>query len=259
MSDLKLENVNNPETQASGSISSKPKELEAPYELSTVPELLLSNVTISDLKAIQLTQCNWYELVCTICAGFIFIGLYYVPGKAKNALYIGSIGVSFGSYVVYKIKRFGCKLIKNDWGLTLNNFKISFLWCSVAGIVGVFVMLIYMAIYKTGLPFHYDLVLMLILYPLWGIIQQFLIQAMIAVNLSKLQLHYVIVILLTACSFTLVHWPEWLLMLATFAVGLTFTPIYLKYKCLYPLGLYHGWCGALFYWLVLEENPMQRF
>ena len=100
---------------------------------------------------------------------------------------------------------------------------------------------------------------MFILYPIWGVIQQFLIQAMIAVNLTKLALNYFLVIFLTALSFTAVHWPEWLLMFATFMVGLTFTPIFLKYKCLYPLGIYHGWCGALLYWLVLNEDPMQRF
>eukprot|EP01084_Bolivina_argentea_P150246 262397_1 len=226
-------------------------------------ELTISGIQLADitaeLKKMKLAKCNWYELCGAVFAGLIFIALHYVPGKLKNGLYIACVFIIFGSYIVYKMKYFGYKLITRDWGLTLNNFKISFFWCTIVAIVGLIIMFIYMAIYRTGLPFHYDLILMFLLYPLWGVIQQFLIQGMIAVNLTKLRVNYYLVIFLTACSFTLVHWPDWLLMVATFCVGLTFTPIFLKYKCLYPLGIYHGWCGALFYWLVLDKDPMERF
>ncbi len=213
----------------------------------------------TDLKRMNLAKCNWYELAGAVSAGLIFIALHYVPGKLKNTLYIAFIFIAFGSYIVYKIRYYGYKLIVYDWGLTLNNFNISFLWCTVVGLIGSIVMISYMLIFGTGLAFHYDLILMFIFYPFWGVIQQFLIQGMIAINLTKLNINYYLIICLTACSFTLVHWPDCLLMFATFCVGLTFTPIFLKYKCLYPLGIYHGWCGALFYWLVLNQDPMERF
>ena len=209
--------------------------------------------------SIVLHQCSWLELISAVLAGCIFIALRFVPGKLKNALFIGVLGLFVGCYVIYKTRKFGIRLVAEDWGLTLQNFRISFLWCTAVGALGTVVMLIYMAIFKTGLPFHYDLVLMLILYPIWGVLQQFLVQAMVAVNLSKTKLPIYVVYLLTACSFTLVHWANWLLMLATFILGLLFTPIFLRWKCLYPLGLYHGWCGALFYWLVLDNNPLERF
>ena len=217
------------------------------------------SVSSLEFKEQKLAQCNWYEVACTVLAGLIFLALHFVPSKLKHPLYIAFVFLALGSYCVYKCKCYGFKLVTKDWGLRFDNFKISFIWCSAVSVFAVCVMLIYMAIFKTGLPFNYHLILMFVLYPLWGIIQQFLIQALIACNLHKSGLNYYFTVFLTACSFTLVHFPNWLLMIATLGLGVTSTPIFLKYKCLYPLGIYHGWDGALIYWLVLEEDPLQRF
>ena len=160
-----------------------------------------NDASVSELRERKLTKCNWYELVFTVLAGIIFLALHYVSSNVKNPLYIAFVFLSFGSYSVYKCRLYGYKLIANDWGLTLKNFGISFLCCLIISCLGIGVMIIFTTIYKTALPFHYDLILMFVLYPLWGIIQQFLIQALIACNLEKSGLNYYLVIFLTACSF----------------------------------------------------------
>ena len=47
-------------------------------------------------------------------------------------------------------------------------------------------------------------------------------------------------------------------MAATFLLGLAFAPLYLRYRNVWPLGLYHGWLGTLLYYQVLGEDPFLR-
>ena len=240
--------------------SSLEKEIFKSGDKKDIEEMVNENTEI-ELRKKELGECNWYELICAVLAGLIFIALHYVPGKIKNPLYILFVFISFGTWIYIKCRRYGYKLILNDWGLTIptTTFKITFFWCTIIGVIGVIGCVIYMAIFKTGLDFDYDLIIMFVLYPIWGVIQQFLIQAMIAINLTKAKFNYYLAIFLTAISFTLVHFPHIMLMIPTFLLGAGFTPIFLKYKCLYPLGIYHGWCGAVLYWLVLDEDPLLRF
>ena len=61
-----------------------------------------------------------------------------------------------------------------------------------------------------------------------------------------------------AVLFSLVHVPDPQLMVATFVLGLAFTPIYLRWRNLWPLGVLHGWLGAFCYVWVLDRNPWQE-
>jgi membrane protease YdiL (CAAX protease family) len=90
------------------------------------------------------------------------------------------------------------------------------------------------------------------------VVQQLLIQGMLTRNLKDAggwssSPH--VVTPAAALLFGIVHLPNWKLTGATTALGLAFTPIYLKHRNLWPLGFYHGVLGALFYFWVLEENP----
>lgn len=109
-----------------------------------------------------------------------------------------------------------------------------------------------------SLRLHPDMVPALLLYPAWGLIQQFLVQRLVAANLKEapgwVGSPYV-VIPVTAAVFGSVHLPNWKLTAATFGLALAYTPLYLKHRNLWPLGLYHGWLGTLYYFWVLDRNP----
>ena len=106
-----------------------------------------------------------------------------------------------------------------------------------------------------------EMIPLLILYPAWGLVQQFLVQSMVTSNLSDasgwLGSPYAVTPI-SASLFGGVHVPSWKLTAATFVMGLVFTPLYLRHENLWPLGLYHGWLGVLFYQWVLERNPLKR-
>ena len=97
----------------------------------------------------------------------------------------------------------------------------------------------------------------IIFYPVWGIIQQFLIvtlfagnlQVIISVNFSKSQ-----ILLLTSMVFAWVHYPSLPLMVFAFFMELVFLIAYFKWKNLWPLGLYHGWVSSLLLFFVLGRD-----
>jgi len=102
----------------------------------------------------------------------------------------------------------------------------------------------------------------LLLYPLWGIAQQFMVLALIAGNLQDMESHRLpklFIILLTSVLFCLVHFPNYPLMGATFLLALLYTGVYIRYRNLWPLGIVHGWLGSFFYYFVLGKDAWLTF
>ena len=101
------------------------------------------------------------------------------------------------------------------------------------------------------------IVIFLLLYPIWGVLQQFLVQALGVANIKKLfpQLELLWVVLLGTCMSSIVHFPQGWLMLATGFMTCVFIPSYLQHQILWVLGLYHGWLGTLFYLWLLNQDP----
>ncbi len=108
---------------------------------------------------------------------------------------------------------------------------------------------------QNTLVFNAHFLLALALYPLWGMVQQFLVQAMATRNLLRWLRSTWAVCPTVAALFALVHVPNLPLMGATFALGVVFTAMYCRWRSVWPLGLYHGWLGALFYFWVLGRDP----
>ncbi|MGC9343252.1 MAG: CPBP family glutamic-type intramembrane protease, partial [Bacteroidales bacterium] len=97
----------------------------------------------------------------------------------------------------------------------------------------------------------------LVLYPLWGLLQQFMIAGLIAGNLKKLEsvkLPNSLIIIITSIVFALIHAPGLPLMIYVFVMELIFLTVYFKYHNLWALGLFHGWVSGLFLYYVLERD-----
>lgn len=95
------------------------------------------------------------------------------------------------------------------------------------------------------------------LYPAWGLVQQFLVQGLFARHLASapgpLGSPWMVTPV-SAALFGAVHVPSWALVAGTTALGTAFTPLYLRHRNLWPLGLYHGALGALYYDWVQGRN-----
>jgi len=158
-------------------------------------------------------------------------------------------------YVIYRYKK--DKLVLKDWGFRTDNFKSLIrlmLPFAVISILSFFVI----GYFQGTLNMTWHILPLLITYPIWGIVQQFLVIALVAGNLShikSIKLSKPVIILITAILFSVVHYPSMWLMLGTFILALFYGYVYLKVKNIYALGLLHGCLGALFYYTVVNQDP----
>jgi len=145
----------------------------------------------------------------------------------------------------------------HHWGFRRDNFRSAFMSLLPYALVAITVFFIYGLIQDT-LVFNWHVLLIMLIYPLWGVIQQYLVVGLVAGNLqdqTKLHIPKWTIIIFTAILFSLVHFPSALLITGTFILALVYSYQYLRERNLWVLGLYHGWLGCLFYYFVLGRDP----
>jgi membrane protease YdiL (CAAX protease family) len=147
--------------------------------------------------------------------------------------------------------------ILQKWGFRWDNFSNVVKLMLPFGIVSVSASLV-VGYWRDTLNLSWHIIPILILYPIWGTIQQFLVISLVAGNLNELKLkgwNKFLVILVAALLFGLVHYPYFWLMGATFVLALFYGYIFLKERNVYAMGLYHGWLGAIFFYTVVGRDP----
>ena len=162
--------------------------------------------------------------------------------------------IAWTSYIIYRNK--SQPGIIKYWGFRTDNFKTVFRKILPFGLFSVITCIgvgIYHAIHVT-----WHIIPILILYPIWGVIQQFLLIALTAGNLQDLKdqkLDKRMIILFSAVLFGFVHYPYVQLIIATFILAIFYGTIYLSERNIYVLGLFHGWLAGIFYYTVLQRDP----
>ena len=163
--------------------------------------------------------------------------------------------LAWSFYVHYRYKKDNNVL--KDWGFRKDNFKSVFIL--LLPFIMVSILLFFVIGYIQGtINMTWHIIPLLITYPIWGSIQQFLTIGLLAGNLKDLKsvkLNKIIIIFTTAIFFSIVHYPSGWLMLGTFILALLYGYMYLKAKNIYVLGILHGWLGALFYYTVVGQDP----
>jgi len=191
-----------------------------------------------EISAVIVTAIFKFLLVNWLNQRFIFISLTIIFWVAYILLRIGKD-----------------KDILTRWGLTTKNLKPSFTSVSLFALMSLSFLFIYASI-KGPLNLNWHLIPILLIYPVWGIMQQFLVMSLIAKNLKEMALFKDwLIILITSFLFSVVHLPSPVLTIGTFLLALYYTVIFLKWGNIWPLGLYHGWIGGLFYFLILKRDP----
>lgn len=163
--------------------------------------------------------------------------------------------ISWITYIIYRSKKQPTTL--KYWGFRTDNFKTVLKKVLPFGLLAV-ISFIGVGFYQSTINITWHIIPILILYPLWGTIQQFLLIALTAGNLQDLKgqkLNKGVIILLSALLFGFIHYPYSWLMIATFILAIFYGWLYLKERNIYVLGLFHGWLGGIFYYTVLERDP----
>jgi len=172
--------------------------------------------------------------------------------------FITIVSVSWIAYIVYR--KIEIKGIFKYWGLTLDTFKASALKVIPFGIISV-ICCFAIGHFQQTINITWHIIPILILYPIWGTIQQLLTIGLIAGNLQDLKykkLADITIISITALLFAIVHFPYYWLVIGTFLLAAFYSYLYLKIRNLFVLGILHGWLGALFFYTVVGRDPFEE-
>jgi membrane protease YdiL (CAAX protease family) len=162
---------------------------------------------------------------------------------------------SWTGYIIYRSKTKPGILVY--WGFRTDNFKKVLRKFLPFGIISAIVF-IGIGIYQGSINYDWHIIPILVIYPAWGVIQQFLLIALTAGNLQDLtgqRLNKGTIIFIAAVLFASVHYPYPWLIAGTFLLAIFYGLTYLKERNIYVLGLFHGWLGGIFYYTVLERDP----
>ena len=194
-------------------------------------------------------QRKWFEILAVFITGSM--KYIFMDWLELRVFYIVAACTFWFIYILKRIR--ANNSILQDWGFQRNGFKKTILFALPVALL--IVPGIFFSDNNTSLT--WNLIPVLILYPAWGLIQQFLMIGIIAGNLgsiASIRLGKIQVTLLVSFLFALAHYPSWLLMAFTFVMEIVFIIAWLRWNNLWALGLLHGWLGGLFLYLILERN-----
>jgi len=117
------------------------------------------------------------------------------------------------------------------------------------------VVIVVWAAFEGRLPPPPSFWIALAIYPFWGLVQQFLLNAMLLRNLREL-LPERLALPLAAILFAASHLPDLPLAALTLPAGFAWGWIYLRRPNLWALGLGHGVLGTVAYYLALGRDPL---
>jgi hypothetical protein len=188
-----------------------------------------------------------------IAAVAITVVAYFVCYEVLDArgVFMAAAVLGWGAYVARRIVREPRCLV--DYGLSRRGLAPTAK--AVAWLVGLGGLACGLVALAQGrLTGSRGLLLAALFYPLWGLVQQTLVQAMVVRNIER-RLPRAAVIAGAAALFGAIHLPDVVLAPATAALGAAFTAIYLRWRNVWPLAVGHGLLGALFYVWVLDRDP----
>lgn len=200
------------------------------------------------------------ELGAAVLTGAVHVAIELSMGKSPNAnaafgmqhIFNLCAALAWAGYVCWRAARTRGMLAA--WGLTRREFSPA-LRTALAFAAVALVPLVWYGAAQGRFPIPVTFWLVVCLYPVWGLAQQFVLQALVARNLAAFVQGRAWHALATATLFSAAHTPNVPLMILTFLAGLAFTAIFQRRRNLWALGIVHGLLGAAAYYLVLGQDP----
>ncbi len=194
---------------------------------------------------------DWFAFAAAVVSAGLTL---YLQAERPNICFIVGLCVFWVGYAVVRVWQ--DPRVLGEWG-----FRREGLWPTAALCAALFVIIAggfaaYAAVRGTfQFPLH-TLILML-LYPLYGLMQEFIVLGIVVLNLARIPFlrdHTPLLVLLCASLFAAAHLHDIRELAGTFVLELLVIPIYLRYRNLWPIGVLHGWVGGLFYLWVLDRD-----
>ncbi|MHC4933355.1 MAG: hypothetical protein ACYTGV_14320, partial [Planctomycetota bacterium] len=128
-------------------------------------------------------RVRYLEIAAVVGTGLLHLVVSNVLGLLGP--FIATALLGWGIYASVQVRR--DRSILEEWGFTRRDLAPSFAATSLFAIVALAVMA---AMGHAGgtLTLHWHILLLLMVYPVWGLVQQFLVQALVARNLRRARL-----------------------------------------------------------------------
>lgn len=193
----------------------------------------------------------WVEVAAVGATGVLHL---LFKGLGAKGVFIALAMAGWSFYIIYRVRKDPSQW--TAWGFRTDNLLPAFVWPTVLFVVAATAMAGF-GLMHGRMSWKAHTPVLLVFYPLWGIIQQFLVQALGVTNLMRLfpGLGRIVAVPVGVVLFSVVHYPNEWLMVGTGFLAALFIPCYLQDRNLWPLGLYHGWLGTFFYLWVLGQDP----
>jgi hypothetical protein len=169
---------------------------------------------------------------------------------------------TLAAWTTYAVSR--PRTIRTYWGFRTDNLVAVLRLLAPLAIIAV-ASFIAVGFVRNTLNITWHILPIMLFYPVWGTIQQFLCVGLVTGNLQDMSkpLNGLHNMLITASLFSIMHYPDTMLMTGTFVLALVYSLVYQKQRSIYALGLFHGWLGSLFYYSVVGRDPflelLERF
>lgn len=163
--------------------------------------------------------------------------------------------LSWCTYVLLRRKQ--VPGILHYWGFRADNFRDVLKLILPFGVSAIIIFFV-IGFFLHSIVMTWHIIPILILYPIWGTIQQFLVIAIVAGNLKDFRhknISDAVIVFVTALLFGALHYPFYWLILGTFVLALFYGCIYLRARNVFVMGIFHGWLGALFFYTVVGRDP----
>ena len=205
-------------------------------------------------------QKDTYRSIEITAVSLTVVGkLVYDYCKEQNSIIAATIIAApvIAFWIVYLfIRLWKEEGIHKEWGFTGKNFIPAMICVGIVGAISICVFIIYgLVVHNT--KFTINILYIVLVYPVWGLVQQFIFISLFAGNLNdheKITIDKFLIVLITSVLFSALHTSDDKLMIVTFFMAMFCTCIFLKYKNLYPLGIFHGVVGAIFYYFFLNKD-----
>jgi membrane protease YdiL (CAAX protease family) len=212
-----------------------------------------------ETKAIYKPESLKYPVIEIIGALLTAVGKFvFMDGFGVLLPYILPVITFWVAYIFFRVRNHENAL--DEWGFRRTNLKETFIVVFVFAVFSIGGLIIF-GTYTGVILWSWGMMPLMFLYPFWGLIQHFLILGLFTGNLQRLKSKWFpdwLLVILTAIIFGGIHYSNVLLMTGTFILAFFYAIVYLKYRNLWPLGLFHGVLGAMFYYFALGQDQFSR-
>lgn len=195
---------------------------------------------------------KWLVLVAVIIT--VLLKFILADWLGLRVFYITSACLFWLVYIRVRYKR--DPTILKKWGFQKQYFSQSLIFLLPFAITALVGIILYGVVNNFSF-LNWHIIPILVLYPAWGIIQQFIVAGLVAGSLRRItegKMTGFQINLLVSISFSLIHFPGIHLMIYAFIMEFIFIHAYFKYNNLWSLGICHGFVSSLFMYIVLERE-----